>query len=310
MAKRKQSSAVSGSGAKKQKTKASTSAAKAKAKKVKPRLSRQSTLFAATRDVEDHGGVTLRPHHRTDERYQGGSSSAKAATPASSSRKKAVKPSASKAARVPKRSARKVKSTATAAAPRRGTPPKKEEEEEAPAVSIVRTKRSAWRTLALAVLITVAPIYVYTTVQLMTLSHWSKPAPLFFTICGTLIFAVLARSRTAVAVMLATLLALFLLTAQAHACVDHYERGWLCLSEPHEQRLEALLASLRTLLQSLLAERGATGGGGGGGLTLHASDAHLGGGGVSIVAGGGGGGLKLSETSVHVAGGGGVDIHV
>ena len=42
---------------------------------VQQRLSRQSTLYAHTRDVEDHGGVKLRPHHRTDERYTGRSSS-------------------------------------------------------------------------------------------------------------------------------------------------------------------------------------------------------------------------------------------
>ena len=33
------------------------------------RFQRQSTLYAHTRDVEEHGGVTLRPHHRTDEHY-------------------------------------------------------------------------------------------------------------------------------------------------------------------------------------------------------------------------------------------------
>ena len=51
------------------------------------RLSRQSTLYAHTRDVEEHGGVTLRPHHRTDERYSGTRSSSR-----SSSRSPAPKP--------------------------------------------------------------------------------------------------------------------------------------------------------------------------------------------------------------------------
>ena len=45
------------------------------------RLSRQSTLYAHTRDVEVHGGVTLRPHHRTDERYTGTRSSSRSPAP-------------------------------------------------------------------------------------------------------------------------------------------------------------------------------------------------------------------------------------
>ena len=59
-----------------------------------PRLKRQSTLFVATRDgedVEDHGGVTLRPHHRNDEHYTSSSSSdkkRKSAKQKSSGRKK------------------------------------------------------------------------------------------------------------------------------------------------------------------------------------------------------------------------------
>jgi UDP-sugar transporter A1/2/3 len=50
----------------------------ASAKKTKrqlPAVQRQSTLYAHTRDVEDHGGVKLRPHHRTDDRYARRSSS-------------------------------------------------------------------------------------------------------------------------------------------------------------------------------------------------------------------------------------------
>ena len=62
MAKRK----VSSSSKKKQR-----SAKKAKTSTPSKRLTRQSTLYAHTRDVEEHGGVTLRPHHRTDERYSG-----------------------------------------------------------------------------------------------------------------------------------------------------------------------------------------------------------------------------------------------
>ena len=51
-----------------------SSAKKAKTATPATRLTRQSTLYAHTRDVENHGGVTLRPHHRTDERYVGGTS--------------------------------------------------------------------------------------------------------------------------------------------------------------------------------------------------------------------------------------------
>lgn len=56
------------------------------------RLSRQSTLYASTRDVEDHGGVRLRPHHRTDERYLGGATRGRSS---SRGRSTAVEPSTS-----------------------------------------------------------------------------------------------------------------------------------------------------------------------------------------------------------------------
>ena len=72
-----------------------------------PRLSRQSTLFAATRDVEEHGGVTLRPHHRNDEHYTGSSSSSSSSSSTASSKKKPRSTRKRKA--TPKKSAVKAK---------------------------------------------------------------------------------------------------------------------------------------------------------------------------------------------------------
>tara|TARA_B110000208_G_C11745064_1_gene421436 strand:+ start:228 stop:1142 length:915 start_codon:yes stop_codon:yes gene_type:complete len=68
------------------------------------RLTRQSTLFAVTRDVEEHGGVTLRPHHRTDSHYNGSSSSS-----SSSASKKKPRSTRKRKATPTKKSAKKVK---------------------------------------------------------------------------------------------------------------------------------------------------------------------------------------------------------
>ena len=73
-----------------------------------PRLSRQSTLFAATRDVEEHGGVTLRPHHRNDEHYTGSSSSSSSSSSSTASSKKKPR-STRKRKATPKKSAVKAK---------------------------------------------------------------------------------------------------------------------------------------------------------------------------------------------------------